>query len=72
MLWVSNWWGITIIAENDEDKAFLQKLQEMLPQKAGYDEPDYLNGEIKRLGVYENGELKSKLDEGKFSLVFHR
>lgn len=34
MKWVSDWWGIVIVAENDDDNVLLAKLKKTLPEKA--------------------------------------
>ena len=44
MKWHGRWWGIRVIAENDEDNALLWKVIERLPLKA---ESSYEDGVIR-------------------------
>lgn len=38
MKWRSEWWGIEIMAESDEDDKFLERLHAMLPAKLDHQE----------------------------------
>ena len=43
MKWSSNWWGITIQAESDQDEKLLHALRKALPDKAAH---SYEDGEV--------------------------
>ncbi len=49
MKWEGRWWGVRIIAENDDDNAVLWKLLERLPGKAA--------------SAYEAGEMRHEPSE---------
>lgn len=62
MRWMSKWWGIILVAENENDKTLLMNLQQRLPK------------EPKPSETYEGGKLKIDTDneENEFRLVFNR
>ena len=61
MRWKSAWWGVTIIAESDEDKELLDTLASRLPE------------EISLFDRYEDGEMtKETGPDGEFCIVFRR
>lgn len=48
MKWISDWWGIVIITENETDKVLLAELKKALPEKAH--------------SSYEEGNMETKKD----------
>lgn len=51
MKWEGRWWGIRIVAENDDDNTVLWKLIERLPTKA---KSSYEDGECRHEPSKEN------------------
>ena len=60
MKWEGRWWGIRIIAENDDDAIMLMELSQKIPAKAA--------------SSYEDGEVRHEMDDtgNHVQLVFER
>jgi hypothetical protein len=61
MRWKSDWWGITLVAESEDDNDFLLNLKTKLPESP------------LELETYEDGNIQVDVDKNNaVSLVFNR
>lgn len=59
MKWMTEWWGIQIIAETEEDEKLLKELKNKLSDKAITHYEDGLISEPKVM-LYDKKEIKAK------------
>jgi hypothetical protein len=58
MKWKAEWWGITVIAENEDDNILIDKMTESLP--------------VLPEETYDGGEIKIEINNGFKSIIFNR